>query len=90
MPAAPKNDTPPETPATDAAPLADAVPAALAVGDLVTYSGPLGTYPGRVAEVDGPRHFVHLDGVGRVLCGAADLTADADTLLSAAGSATQS
>lgn len=77
MPAAPKNDTPPETPVTDTAPAVDAIPApAFAVGDAVTYSGPLGTYPGRVAEVDGPRHFVHLEGVGQVLCGAADLAAD--------------
>lgn len=78
MPAAPKNDTPPETPVVDPTPVADAVPAPVfAVHDFVTYSGPLGTYPGRVAEVDGPRHFVDVTGVGRVLCGAADLTADA-------------
>lgn len=59
--------------------------AGFAAHDYVVYSGSLGTYRGRVAGADGPRHFVDLEGVGRLLCGAEDLTADAEGLLGAAG-----
>jgi hypothetical protein len=62
----------------DKTPTAETPPAAGFVQhDYVVYSGSLGTYRGRVADVDGPRHFVDLEGVGRVLCGAEDLTAEA-------------
>lgn len=51
--------------------------------DFVRYSGTIGQYRGRIREIDGPRHIVEVDRLGRIVCGAEDLTADGDALLAA-------